>query len=103
MVQVIPWSSYTWKSHVDSTKNQITQLEANLTSSRNDLVRIEKELVQAETLGIADEPLPDNYGETPFGKELRQAKNLCDSEAFSSTTTWAAGDFTFTTSGGSGT
>ena len=66
MVQVIPWSSYTWKSHVDSTKNQITQLEAKLTSSRNDLVRIEKELVEAETLGIADEPLPDNYGETPF-------------------------------------
>ena len=98
MFEIIPWSSYTWRSHVDSIKDEIKQLNEDLKSSRKHLERVEKELAEAETEGIADEPLPDNYGETPFGKKQRQAKNLDDLETFNSTNTWYAGDFTFTTS-----
>ena len=65
MLQHIPWSSYTWRTHADVIKSRLScrrDNDAELVVLEAELARVEKELQHAEYLGVADEPLPDDYG-----------------------------------------
>ena len=62
MMQVIPWSNYTWRSYITSLEEQIANHKLQVEKLQEDLIQAHKDLEMAEKLGIADMPLPDDYG-----------------------------------------
>lgn len=72
VVMVIPWSTWTWRTHVDHYREQILTHTRRLAEARRDLERSERELKMAERMDVADEPLPEDYGKylVIFGREV---------------------------------
>ena len=74
MLQVIPWSNYTWRTRVKACRDRIDALNVETGKATEELVKAEEELAQAEQFGIADENMPDDYGETPVYRHWKSIK-----------------------------
>lgn len=62
MLQMIPWSTYTYRSRVDSLQLSIESLRIRLLQTKDELKFAKEELEKAEQEGRADDNLPDDYG-----------------------------------------
>ena len=76
MVLFIPWESYTWLSRVTDLEQSIARHESQIAQQRLYLDRARKDLEVAESAGLENTSLPENYGERLLEYGLPQPDTL---------------------------
>lgn len=62
MITVIPWESYTWKSHHKECLKRAKAAKEALDRADADVGRTARELKRAQDMGVENDPLPEDYG-----------------------------------------
>ncbi len=70
MIQVIPWERYTYRTYVDRCQVHVDGLEKELSEARNNLNEARDTLDRVIPVGIADNSLPENYGEILLARKV---------------------------------
>ena len=77
MMTIIPWASYTWKSHVKDLEQRLRRLKEEISETEDYLDVAKAELQNARGLGIENQPLPSDYGKRLVGIKSSYS-NVCD-------------------------